>query len=69
MKVEGLRDFQEKVMQAFDAYKRYLTEDLEACYEEGEMDYARQRDAQLIQLRHLRERVNPYLASLTPFKE
>lgn len=69
MKVEGLHDFQEKVMQAFDAYAHYLTEDLEACYEEGEMDYARQRDAQLKQLRRLREHVNPFFASLTPFKE
>ncbi|BAQ22771.1 hypothetical protein AU156_gp121 [Edwardsiella phage PEi20] len=65
--VAGLMDFQEKVNKICNEYLKYLEEDLEACKEEGEEDYADQRLRQIEEMMAFADKVSKESWSLTPF--
>lgn len=68
-KIIGLATFQKEIGGVCNAYLRYLEEDLEACIEEGEEDYAEQRRRQIDEMIRFAQVVAHGSHQLTPFQE
>lgn len=69
MAINGLRDFQNAVFEQVNEYEQYLIEDMNECEEDGETDYAEQRQRQIEEINRLRAHLGSVMFSLTPFNE
>ena len=66
--INCLLDFQNAVFETVNEYEQYLIEDMLEC-EEGETDYAEQRQRQIEEINRLRAHLGSVMFSLTPFNE
>ena len=69
MKIESLDDLKKSVSESLLAYHKYLLDDNEACLEEKEFEYAKQRMSQVQEFYPVMTQILTMVGNLTPFKE